>query len=729
MKNIKMRFILSALMTLFFVNSYAQTMVWSDEFNGTEIDKTVWSHQCGIWGFGNYEYQCYTDLPTNSRIENGTLVMEARRESKEGKNFTSSRLTTLGKFAFKYGSIEARIKLPDVSRGLWPAFWLMGINIGKDGWPKCGETDIMEVGSKTAWVAGHANTEVSGAVHWYANGQADYGTVKNYPATPFNTAFHTYRLDWTPTTMTMTFDGDQYYTVSLNATMEEFQNPQYILLNLAVGGVNFAQTTSEADITAPFPAKMEVDYIRLYSNSDTQIYSPTSSNPYGVAETGDFGVFTETHPCTTELDYSADAVVNVWNGLTTGTSTAAEGSKVLNFTTQNGQWFGMGIMTSDHNMNNYRNGTLHFKMKVASGLTEDIRFGVESTINGGGVPGAGGTDNCWVTLNATNNYGLIRDGQWHDVNIPLNLMPDVDFTFVKHLFRMVAENPGGNYALAIDDIYWIPSVELNKPSVGTLAIYSETVATTNSRVAIGTDARVDIWGGNTLVAATTTPAEGTYSLSFTGGNQGWWGLALGAINKYDLSAFRYSDCNLSFKVKSTSTALFTVGLKSGSEYYKGIRYINISNASGPYDFARDGQWHTIIIPLSEFYTTSDFSNIGALFVALGTTNISNIAFDDIYLTNGHVYVPPVTTELPQKINTPSVELYPNPVANELTVASSNAGFNAYQITTLAGIMVNNGALDNNLSLQSINTASLAKGLYFITLLGDAQKITRKIMKL
>lgn len=717
MKTASFKLLLTLFLAVGFAKSYGQTLIWSDEFNGTEIDRSIWSNQCGNSGFGNGEFQCYTDLPTNSRVEAGSLVLQARREVKEGKNFTSARLTTLGKFAFQYGSIEARIKLPDVYKGLWPAFWLMGTNLGRDGWPKCGEIDIMEVGSKEGWSTGTANSKLSGAVHWDASGQADYGVMKDYPATPFNTAFHTYRLDWTPTSLTMTFDGDKYYEIAQNATMEEFKAPQFILLNLAVGGFNFAQITNEADITATFPAKMEVDYIRLYSNADTKIFTPTSANPYSVPLTGDYGVFTENHTCNSKLDYTTDAKLNIWNGLTVATTTPAEGTEVQSFNTIADKWFGFGIISLDKNMTNYADGTLHFKMKVPAGLTVPIKIGVESTISGG-------SGNNFVWLNSTNTYGLVRDGQWHDVNIPLNEIADIDFTYVKHTFFVAGDIPGGVYNIAFDDIYWIPSAARKAPNTGTFAIYSETVATTNNRVVIGADARIDIWGGNTLVKTTTAAAEGSEALAFTGGGQGWWGMAVGAISKYNLMAYKYSDCNLSFKVKSTDNATFYVGLRSGNEYYKGIKYITLSNGSGAYDFARNGQWQTITVPLSEFYSTSDFSLINGLFVAYGVTNISNVAFDDIYLTNGHAS----PTALPEQIAQNDILFFPNPVENKLCIVSEGNSFSTYQITSVDGRLVDAGSMDSSVETQEINTSNLQSGIYFVTLQNDSQKVTRKIIK-
>ena len=118
------------------------TLIWSDEFDGDRIDRSTWTFTTGGSGNGNGELQFYTAASENAYLDDGKLVIEARREQMEGKEFTSARLHTNGRMAFKYGTIEARIKLPRLDNGLWPAFWMLGNNFGIDGWPKSGEWDI-----------------------------------------------------------------------------------------------------------------------------------------------------------------------------------------------------------------------------------------------------------------------------------------------------------------------------------------------------------------------------------------------------------------------------------------------------------------------------------------------------------------------------------------------------------------------------------------------------------
>lgn len=244
--------------------SAAYNLVWSDEFNGTSIDTNNWSFETGTGsgGWGNNELEYYTSRSENARIENGNLVIEARKESYGGMNYTSARMKTQDKKSFQYGRIEARMKLP-AGQGLWPAFWTLGSDIGTVGWPKSGEIDIME----------HVNNDdhTNGYIHWDANGQADYGG----PSMAIDvTQYHVYSIEWTPSAIKWFVDGNQFWEANIanniNST-EEFHKPHFILLNLAVGG-NWPGAPNASTV---FPAKMYVDYVRVYQDNGTS--TPPSS--------------------------------------------------------------------------------------------------------------------------------------------------------------------------------------------------------------------------------------------------------------------------------------------------------------------------------------------------------------------------------------------------------------------------------------------------------------------
>ena len=139
-------------------------VVWSDEFNDPDITSSIWTYDVGGGGFGNGQLEFCTSRQENSYIENGNLVLEARRENYSGNSFTSARMLAQGRFAFKYGTLEARIKLPDTANGLWPAFWLLGDNFGPFDWPVCGEIDIVEMGSAAGIAEGLQQEKINCAI-------------------------------------------------------------------------------------------------------------------------------------------------------------------------------------------------------------------------------------------------------------------------------------------------------------------------------------------------------------------------------------------------------------------------------------------------------------------------------------------------------------------------------------------------------------------------------------
>jgi beta-glucanase (GH16 family) len=264
MKTNKLLFLVVTLL-LAAGNLFAQNwqLVWSDEFtNGISGD---WVFETGAGGWGNNELQYYRR--ENASVQNGQLVISAKRESFGGANYTSVRMKTQGKKSWKFGKIEARIATPSF-QGVWPAFWMLGDNISSVGWPSCGEIDIME----------HVNTggEVRGTIHWAnANGShAEYGggTSTNI------TTFHNYSVEWDASSIKWLVDGVKYHEANIagniNST-DELHNNFFILLNLAIGG-NWPGFSID---NGAFPANMYVDYVRVYQ--DNGIPPPPSGG--GVA--------------------------------------------------------------------------------------------------------------------------------------------------------------------------------------------------------------------------------------------------------------------------------------------------------------------------------------------------------------------------------------------------------------------------------------------------------------
>ena len=296
-------------------------LVWSDEFDGTELNTAYWNIEDNARGGGNAELQYYS--PNNVSIERhpvsgeNCLVLSARREDYRNRPCTSARLNTQDKMTVCYGKIEARIAFPHTADGLWPAFWMLGNNLAtnlgdnddvdrqaaqlaKEGrvvWPKCGEIDICEMGHHTGIENGTQDRYFNGAVHWgesFNNGA--YPNVGGFYTAdyPVQGDFHLFTLVWTEDSIAMYLDSitQPYFQLSLrNKEINEpghyFNHPFYLVLNLSVGGFfpgmpaeekypllitaddpSFQRVTAlPADGT---PVKMYVDYIRVYKQRNNK---------------------------------------------------------------------------------------------------------------------------------------------------------------------------------------------------------------------------------------------------------------------------------------------------------------------------------------------------------------------------------------------------------------------------------------------------------------------------
>ncbi|GAB3786258.1 hypothetical protein GCM10028818_49350 [Spirosoma horti] len=236
-------------------------LVWSDEFDKAGLpDSAKWGYEVGGNGWGNNELQYYTARrPENARIENGKLIIEARKEDYKGQKYTSARLVTQNKAAWTYGRIEAMAKLPK-GLGTWPAVWMLGKNIATAGWPRSGEIDIMEhVGFDEGVIHGTVHTEAYNHAKKTEKGKAV--TINDVTGT-----FHLYAIEWTTDQIDFFVDNQKYYTVQKSAlgTSEAqwpFEQPFFLILNVAVGGNWGGQKGVDETI---WPQRMEVDYVRVY---------------------------------------------------------------------------------------------------------------------------------------------------------------------------------------------------------------------------------------------------------------------------------------------------------------------------------------------------------------------------------------------------------------------------------------------------------------------------------
>ncbi len=243
-------------------------LVWADEFDYTgQPDTTRWAYDLGdgcphLCGWGNNELQHYTNRPENVRIEDGLLVIEAHREPFENREYTSTRLVTRGKASWLYGRIEARARLPK-GRGTWPAIWMLPDDMS-DGWPLCGEIDIMEH-------VGYLPDSIFGTIHTRAFNHLE-GTQRGDRAyvPDCEEAFHVYALEWDADSLRWFVDEQQFFAFANEGSGKEawpFDKPFHLLVNLAVGGNWGGKMGVDTTI---WPQRFLVDYVRVYQKESAR---------------------------------------------------------------------------------------------------------------------------------------------------------------------------------------------------------------------------------------------------------------------------------------------------------------------------------------------------------------------------------------------------------------------------------------------------------------------------
>lgn len=272
MVNISMtRIIIAFVMMILSSSSFASEwkLVWSDEFNYVgKPDEAKWGYEQGF--NRNKELQYYTNQ--NAKVENGSLIIEARkelvknpaykpnstswRENREVAKYTSSSLMTLNKASFTYGRIEVRAKLA-YGKGVWTAIWMLGENITNVGYPKCGEIDILEYFGKIP-------NKIFANIHYEDHGKRASKNGKIEIINPFDD-FHVYAIEWFTDRIDFYIDNTQYMSFSVdNAGLESenpFRKPQYILINLALGGKSGGDVDDNI-----LPQKYLIDYVRVYQH-------------------------------------------------------------------------------------------------------------------------------------------------------------------------------------------------------------------------------------------------------------------------------------------------------------------------------------------------------------------------------------------------------------------------------------------------------------------------------
>jgi beta-glucanase (GH16 family) len=231
------------------------TLIWQDEFDSPgPPDAGRWNYEVGL--IRNNERQYYTrNRPENARVQDGMLIIEAHRERFEGADYTSASLTS--RATWTYGRMEIRARLPG-GRGTWPAIWTLGANIREAGWPACGEIDIMEhVGFDPGRI--HANIHTRAYNHVQGTNKGNSRLISGP-----DEQFHVYSAVWTPEQIDVSVDGERYFTFAKEPggdAVWPFDKPQYLILNLAIGGSWGGQKGID---DSALPTRFVIDYVRIY---------------------------------------------------------------------------------------------------------------------------------------------------------------------------------------------------------------------------------------------------------------------------------------------------------------------------------------------------------------------------------------------------------------------------------------------------------------------------------
>jgi beta-glucanase (GH16 family) len=606
-----------ALFILFACLANAQNyqLVWEDNFDGNTIDSSKWNveQKVGIWNTGNNkEFQHYKKENVTVGADgagNNCMIITANKEEFNGYHYTSGRVNTKGKFAFKRGKLEASIKIPNLANGLWPAFWTLGYT--PTGWPDCGEIDILEMGHAAGITARKQNSYIGSHLFWGPHPR-DHG-LEYIANEDLSQGFYKHTLVWTETKISTFFNDSPtpYFEMGITGgDVEEFRDFQnYIIFNLAVGG-SVPGIFNQSGITAPFPASMYVDWVRLYQTTE-------NINGEDLALYGTVGIFEDNASVDMRMDLGFD-LFETTTGLTTNTDeTPKAGSRVLSFNADEGTDFSMKLTAGlQRNMKNYSEGSVQFYMKT--NLTGNFQLGVADTLG----------KEAFFAIGESSSQNISREGSWQLAYLPLSEVADkVDLSALKDVFIVKGNAATAGY-FAIDEVVFSETA----PFDGVYGIYTNNPLITDKFAINNVNGFLYNWS-NTVTFNTSIPAyEGSDVLSFkSSGAANWWGFGITSTNPLNFQDF--ADGYLHFSLRTKSTQFFRVTLNA-TDGTKGE--ITFSNGSDPYGFVRDGLWHQIAVPVPSIVAQGlNLSSMKDIFTMSGGA-ISEIGADNIYLSESPI---------------------------------------------------------------------------------------------
>lgn len=687
-----MRRLLIVLTSLFF-SSVVQAqdcyvLRWSDEFNGTELDRSKWNVDIGngypgLTGWGNSEVQYYSDRPENVQVSNGSLKITARNDGFGGYNYSSGRIRTKGQFDFKHGRIEARIKIPS-GQGLWPAFWLLPTYETFGTWPRSGEIDIMENFGQNNFMTSAIHYQNNNNQHQY--NELSYGVNRD--------EYHIFAAVWENNNINFFIDwnwiGSQSPT-TVNGNWP-FNEDFFLILNLALGG-------SAGNVSTTFPKTMEVDYVRVYQKAnEIAIEGPSLLFANQVA------TYSLPQNATATYSWAAPAGGEILSGQGTNEVIVKWGSSVGNITCAVANWRG----DIEGNQSNCGNGQYSKNVAVEIGNCDIawLDFDKVSKVNPDRSNGVGGIETMYELnpgKNAVNNSDFVgRFGRAGNV-----LYDVLKLNFTESINALSLRQGVNTFKM---DVY--------ATSAGTIPITVEFVNRAGNN-AYPT-------GIHSQYTANVTQANTWQTLTFSYVNTPDWSVDSEDVDGINIFFNPNTNTATTYYFDNLRTTLPLNGKIEGPlvieepSVNNTVEYTAPAMIGASYDWSVgsratvvDGQTDQTV----EVYFDNDFYT-NTLEVELTNTMSCKYTYDIDVEVKGLLSVN-------EQLLNDQIEIYPNPVAERLYIKTKNSNPMSYKLLNAVGVVIEEGTVNDQILLD---TQHLENGMYILSLQQNEQYGTVKIVK-